>query len=62
MLTGDTVLGRGTTVIADDGRLGDYLDSLGRLRALADAADLTHAAARPRPACSPARRLFSIST
>jgi glyoxylase-like metal-dependent hydrolase (beta-lactamase superfamily II) len=41
VLTGDTVLGRGTTVIADDGSLGDYLDSLGRLRALADAAQLT---------------------
>jgi glyoxylase-like metal-dependent hydrolase (beta-lactamase superfamily II) len=41
VLTGDTVLGRGTTVIADDGSLGDYLDSLSRLRALADAAELT---------------------
>jgi glyoxylase-like metal-dependent hydrolase (beta-lactamase superfamily II) len=40
VLTGDTVLGRGTAVIADDGSLGDYLDSLGRLRVLADAADL----------------------
>jgi glyoxylase-like metal-dependent hydrolase (beta-lactamase superfamily II) len=36
VLTGDTVLGRGTAVIADDGSLGDYLDSLRRLRALAD--------------------------
>ena len=36
MLTGDTVLGRGTAVIADDGSLGDYLDSLRRLRALAE--------------------------
>jgi glyoxylase-like metal-dependent hydrolase (beta-lactamase superfamily II) len=36
VLTGDTVLGRGTTVIARDGSLGDYLDSLRRLRALAD--------------------------
>ena len=35
VLTGDTVLGRGTTVIADDGNLGDYLSSLDRLRALA---------------------------
>ncbi|MBO0652562.1 MBL fold metallo-hydrolase [Streptomyces triculaminicus] len=36
LLTGDTVLGRGTTVVAHpDGRLGDYLDSLRRLRALA---------------------------
>lgn len=33
LLTGDTVLGRGTTVIADDGKLGDYLGSLDRLRA-----------------------------
>jgi glyoxylase-like metal-dependent hydrolase (beta-lactamase superfamily II) len=41
LLTGDTVLGRGTTVIADDGRLSDYLDSLDRLRALADSAGLT---------------------
>jgi glyoxylase-like metal-dependent hydrolase (beta-lactamase superfamily II) len=35
VLTGDTVLGRGTTVIAGDGNLGDYLGSLDRLRALA---------------------------
>jgi glyoxylase-like metal-dependent hydrolase (beta-lactamase superfamily II) len=36
LLTGDTVLGRGTTVVAHpDGRLGDYLDSLRRLRDLA---------------------------
>ena len=40
VLTGDTVLGRGTTVIADDGNLADYLGSLGRLRALADAEPL----------------------
>ncbi|HEY6594791.1 MAG TPA: MBL fold metallo-hydrolase [Asanoa sp.] len=33
VLTGDTILGRGTTVIATpDGDLGDYLDSLGVLR------------------------------
>lgn len=37
LLTGDTLLGRGTTVVAHpDGRLGDYLDSLRRLRALAE--------------------------
>jgi glyoxylase-like metal-dependent hydrolase (beta-lactamase superfamily II) len=36
VLTGDTVLGRGTAVISDDGSLGDYLDSLRRLRALAE--------------------------
>jgi glyoxylase-like metal-dependent hydrolase (beta-lactamase superfamily II) len=40
VLTGDTVLGRGTTVIAADGSLADYLDSLRRLRALADATSL----------------------
>lgn len=40
VMTGDTVLGRGTTVIAHDGSLRDYLGSLDRLRALADAADL----------------------
>lgn len=35
VLTGDTILGRGTTIIADpDGALGPYLDSLGRLAAL----------------------------
>ncbi|MEU2317568.1 MBL fold metallo-hydrolase [Streptomyces althioticus] len=35
ILTGDTVLGRGTTVVAHpDGRLGDYLDTLRRLRSL----------------------------
>jgi glyoxylase-like metal-dependent hydrolase (beta-lactamase superfamily II) len=35
VLTGDTVLGRGTTVVAHpDGRLGEYLHSLRRLRSL----------------------------
>ncbi|MET9367819.1 MBL fold metallo-hydrolase [Streptomyces griseoflavus] len=35
VLTGDTILGRGTTVVAHpDGRLGDYLDTLRRLRSL----------------------------
>ena len=38
VLTGDTVLGRGTTVVAHpDGNLGAYLDSLHRLRDLAEA-------------------------
>lgn len=38
VLTGDTILGRGTTVIAHpDGALGPYLDSLRRLIALAPA-------------------------
>jgi glyoxylase-like metal-dependent hydrolase (beta-lactamase superfamily II) len=35
LFTGDTVLGRGTTVIAQDGNLGDYLRTLGQLRELA---------------------------
>lgn len=35
LLTGDTLLGRGSTVVAHpDGRLGDYLDTLARLRSL----------------------------
>ncbi|MEI5582483.1 MULTISPECIES: MBL fold metallo-hydrolase [unclassified Agromyces] len=35
VLTGDTVLGRGTTIIAHpDGALGPYLDALRRLRAI----------------------------
>ncbi|MEV8425033.1 MBL fold metallo-hydrolase [Streptomyces niveus] len=35
VLTGDTILGRGTTMVAHpDGRLGDYVDSLRRLRSL----------------------------
>lgn len=38
VLTGDTVLGRGTTVVAHpDGSLGAYLDSLDRLRDLCEA-------------------------
>lgn len=41
VLTGDTVLGRGTTVVAHpDGELGAYLDSLDRLHALAAANDV----------------------
>lgn len=53
LLTGDTVLGRGTTVIAGDGNLGDYLRSLDRLRTLAN--DLTallpgHGPVLPNPA------------
>ena len=55
LLTGDTVLGRGTTVIAGDGNLGDYLGSLDRLRALADSAGLAallpgHGPVLPDPA------------
>jgi glyoxylase-like metal-dependent hydrolase (beta-lactamase superfamily II) len=41
VLTGDTVLGRGTTVVAHpDGRLGAYLASLDRLHALAEAHEI----------------------
>ncbi|MCQ9163577.1 MBL fold metallo-hydrolase [Arthrobacter sp. STN4] len=53
VLTGDTVLGQGSTVLDyPDGRLGDYLDSLGKLhglgtRALAGAAGAHAAAGRP---------------
>jgi glyoxylase-like metal-dependent hydrolase (beta-lactamase superfamily II) len=36
VLTGDTVLGRGTTVIGTDGNLADYLGSLRLLRELAE--------------------------
>ena len=40
LLTGDTVLGRGSTVIAHpEGRLADYLGSLHRLRDLAEASE-----------------------
>jgi glyoxylase-like metal-dependent hydrolase (beta-lactamase superfamily II) len=41
VLTGDTVLGRGTTVIGTDGDLADYLDSIGHLRALAEQTTLS---------------------
>jgi glyoxylase-like metal-dependent hydrolase (beta-lactamase superfamily II) len=41
VLTGDTVLGRGTTVVAHpDGELGAYLGSLRRLRDLAEQRDV----------------------
>ncbi len=42
VLTGDTILGRGTTVVAHpDGKLGAYLDSLDRLHALAETHEIT---------------------
>jgi glyoxylase-like metal-dependent hydrolase (beta-lactamase superfamily II) len=42
VLTGDTILGRGTTVVAHpDGNLADYLASLHRLRDLGDVTVLT---------------------
>lgn len=43
LLTGDTVLGRGTSLVAwPDGRLGEYLDSLRRLRDLTAEVGLAH--------------------
>ncbi|HRW19075.1 MAG TPA: MBL fold metallo-hydrolase [Dermatophilaceae bacterium] len=43
VLTGDTVLGRGTTVVAwPDGELAAYLTSLERLAALAGTGEVTH--------------------
>lgn len=42
LLTGDTVLGRGTTVVAHpDGELAAYLDSLERIRALTGGGSVT---------------------
>ncbi len=42
LLTGDTILGRGTTVVAHpDGRLGDYLTSLRTVQSLDDLGPLT---------------------
>lgn len=50
VLTGDTVLGRGTTVVAHpDGELGAYLDSLDRLHRLAE----THEVAQIWPGHGP---------
>jgi glyoxylase-like metal-dependent hydrolase (beta-lactamase superfamily II) len=40
LFTGDTVLGRGTTVIAGDGNLGDYLRTLEQLRDLAESSGI----------------------
>ncbi len=41
LLTGDMVLGRGTTVVAHpDGQLGAYFDSIERMRALAAAGEV----------------------
>jgi glyoxylase-like metal-dependent hydrolase (beta-lactamase superfamily II) len=41
LLTGDTVLGRGTSLVAwPDGRLGDYLESLRLLRDLTEASSV----------------------
>lgn len=56
LLTGDTVLGAGSTLIAyPDGRLGDYMKTLGTLRSLVDERRLVvvlpgHGPARDDPA------------
>ncbi len=55
IMTGDTVLGRGTSVIAwPDGSLSDYLDSLEKLRRLAEDVEVNlvlpgHGPALPEP-------------
>ena len=52
LLTGDTVLGRGSAVIAHpDGHLGAYLSSLDRLSELAGATDATWVLPGHGPAC-----------
>ena len=44
LLTGDMVLGRGTTVVAHpDGRLGPYFESIERMRALVASGEVTSA-------------------
>ena len=60
VLTGDTLLGRGTTVVAwPDGSLGDYLASLETLRRLAHDRDLAHALPGHGPATSRPGELLS---
>ena len=50
LLSGDMVLGRGTTVVAyPDGQLGPYFDSIERMRSLAARARSTTHLAGPRP-------------
>ncbi|MCF2529206.1 MBL fold metallo-hydrolase [Yinghuangia soli] len=56
VLTGDTILGRGTTVVAHpEGTLGDYLDSLARLRALVDAGEVSRVLPAHGPVLDDAR-------
>lgn len=53
VLTGDTLLGRGTTVVAwPDGSLADYLHSLQTLTSLAEQHDLLHALPGHGPAAA----------
>ena len=63
LLTGDTVLGRGTTVVAHpDGELAAYLDSLERLAALTGGGEVDHDPARARPGGAGRRRRWWPST
>jgi glyoxylase-like metal-dependent hydrolase (beta-lactamase superfamily II) len=56
VLTGDTILGRGTTVVAHpDGTLGDYLDSLARLRGLVEAGEVSRVLPAHGPVLDDAR-------
>lgn len=59
VLTGDTVLGRGTTVVAHpDGRLEDYLASLERLRSIAAAGTVVSVLPGHGPALAQAERVL----
>ena len=63
LLTGDTVLGRGTTVVAHpDGRLADYLDSLRRLEELVAVRGLTDLLPGHGPALADAAGRRSAAT
>jgi len=59
VLTGDTVLGRGTTVVAHpDGELGAYLASLRRLRDLAEHAEVVRVLPGHGPVVEDARAVL----
>ena len=63
VLTGDTVLGRGTTVVAHPtASSGAYLDSLDRLHALAESREIEHHLARPRAGDRRRARCASTTT
>jgi glyoxylase-like metal-dependent hydrolase (beta-lactamase superfamily II) len=60
LLTGDTILGRGTTVVAyPDGRLDDYLASLQRLTELVEQAGATRVLPGHGPALGDAAAVLS---
>jgi glyoxylase-like metal-dependent hydrolase (beta-lactamase superfamily II) len=60
VLTGDTVLGRGTSVVAHpDGQLAAYLDSLERLRELAEAGAVASILPGHGPALPDARTVIA---